>query len=220
MNHPTARLVCLLVLAAVIPFQGAWVLFALTMALLAERGCRGRGHVHAALGSVWRMRWLLLAIAVLYAGFTPGPAVFDGWSQPTWPGLAEGTRRTLILVVILLAVHSLIRSIAAHQLAAALVQLLHPLARLGVPTRRLAVRLATALDAVATVEHMARDAKAQDDAASPLDRAAQLIARVESAAARQTADSAAALPALGRPPLSSWLAASAILMAGLVLAML
>lgn len=217
MTHPTARLVCLLALAVVIPFQALLVLVLLTALLLTERGLRSPLALREALQAVWRMRWLLLAITVLYVGFTPGTPVFSGLDHPSWAGLTEGARRALILAAMLLAVHTLIRALPAPRLAAALVQVLAPLQALGVSTRPFALRMAMALDAIASVEHMAREQRQNTAQGSPLDRAAGLIGRVEAAAADRAAV-VAELPDIGRPPAWVWLLAAAIAAAGWVLA--
>ena len=81
------------------------------------------------------MRWLILAVVVLYAW---GGAV---------PWLEAGAR-VAVLVCAVAAVQFALYGVPAHELAAGLERALAPFAVVGVPTARFARRLVATLDAV------------------------------------------------------------------------
>lgn len=202
--HPTIRLASVLAFVVFVPQFGVWTLSVSSLALLVQRAVAGREAFRTAVTAVWRLRWLLIAIAVLYFGFTPGQPVFAFSDLPSQQGLAEGTRRVLVLVLILLVVQAMLQALGPRQLAAALVQLAAPLAMLGAPVERFAVRLAAALDAVQTVGERARQARHDTAGGSLLQRAAQLIVDIERAAG-DAAGQLGAVPTLHAPVWWSWL---------------
>ena len=202
--HPTIRLASVLALVVFVPQFGLAVLIALSVGLLLQRAVLGRAMLMGALQSIWRLRWLLLAIAVLYLGFTPGAPLFPFCDLPSRPGAVEGARRVLVLVVILLAVQAVLQALGPRQLAAAITQLIGPLRLVLFPVERFAIRLAAALDAVQAVGERARTARDASNGGSPLQRAAQLIVDVEQAAA-DAAEQLAEVPRLPAPHIWAWL---------------
>lgn len=207
--HPTIRLAGVLALVVFVPQFGLLTLLMLGALLLIQRAAVGRRAFDLALQSVWRLRWLLLAIAVLYLGFTPGQPLLPFSDVPSVQGVTEGGRRVLVLVVILLAVQAVLQALGPRQLAAAITQLASPLQWVGLPVERFAVRLAAALDAVQGVGDRARAARDDTAAGSALQRAARLIVDVESAA-RAAADELADVPRLPTPAVWAWLLPVAI----------
>lgn len=84
-----------------------------------------------------RVRWLLLSIGVFYGWFTS-----PDWSL--WPdqaALVEGGRRAAIILIMALGAQRLLASLPAERVAAALLWLLAPLARIGLPVRRACLRI-------------------------------------------------------------------------------
>lgn len=215
--HPTIRLASVFALVIFVPQFGLWPLALLSAGLLALRASRGWGELRQALESIWRLRWLLLAIAVLYLGFTPGQPLFAFSDLPSIQGVTEGLRRVLILVLILLAVQAVLRALGAQQLAAAIVQLAAPLRSLGLPVDRFAIRLATALDVVQRVGEQAREARDRADRGTVVQRAAQLIVDVEAAAA-QAADSLGEVPRLPAVAWWAWALPALVALMSLILA--
>jgi len=148
--HPRVRLVCFLVLAAALAAGGpAQLALGLAAALLpwltpGARALRRRGR-----RALWRLRWLLLSVAVLYLGMTPGDPLWT--DAPAWlpsrEGLALGLERAAVLALLALAAVWVLEG-GREGLVGALGWLTRPLARLGLPAERLALRLVLTLEEV------------------------------------------------------------------------
>lgn len=150
--HPAIRVLLLVVVAAALPAQG---LFALTIWLLVSISALHLSGVAALKRlrmGIWRLRWLLLAIAVAYVGFTPGTPLLPALPGISREGLAEGLRRALVLVDVLALVYLLLAHTPVNELLVALRTLATPLRLLGVDPQRVGMRLALTMDAVGTMQ--------------------------------------------------------------------
>jgi energy-coupling factor transporter transmembrane protein EcfT len=90
-----------------------------------------------------RSRWLLLAIAVLFAWSTPGVLMYPqigAWS-PTVDGAVLGSVHAARLVTLVAALALLLEATPKEELVGAIYGLMAPLAALGVRRTRMAVRL-------------------------------------------------------------------------------
>ncbi|MCF6218830.1 MAG: hypothetical protein L3J62_05720 [Gammaproteobacteria bacterium] len=148
--HPVIKIL-LLLLAALMTVWGGWSqwLFALLLTVIGFVVVRD-AEIILALKMAARLRWLLLSIAIVYLWFTPGTPIFPtflAWS-PSYEGVMMGLHRVAILLLLVLAVSLLLQSTPLTLMIAALLWLLHPFARLGLPHERFAVRLALTLEAV------------------------------------------------------------------------
>ena len=92
---------------------------------------------------VRRIRVLLLAIAVLFAWFTPGEAAFLDWPRlgPTHEGLALAALHAARLLAVVCAVGILLERLPLARLVGGLYALSRPLRGVGVAPERLALRL-------------------------------------------------------------------------------
>lgn len=110
-----------------------------------------------------RVRILLLAIVVLFAWFTPGEAALIGWPalSPTREGLLLAMEHVGRLVGVVCCVTLLLDVLTPNRLVGGVHALCRPLALIGVPPERLALRILLVLHYVehAGGEH-ARDWKA------------------------------------------------------------
>lgn len=200
--HPAFRLLLLLVLAGML-FRYSLAAMALVLALLLAGAAAGGGDtLRGILRSLRRIRWLLISIAVIYLWVAPEPGMAGRpWFLPSWSELETALRRAGVLVVLVTAVELLRRRTPAPEMAAGLVMLLTPLARLGVDTGVFARRLALTLEAVPlTAERVARAASGahiRRGLAGWGEAAAVLVRDIESGAAG--APAAAELPRLRRP---------------------
>lgn len=90
-----------------------------------------------------RVRVLLIAIAILFAGFTPGEAYFHDWPRlgPTREGLVLALLHASRLIAVVCAVAVLLERLSLQRLVAGLHALSRPLRLIGVPPERLALRL-------------------------------------------------------------------------------
>lgn len=180
---PPVRILSLLILAGALASARPGVLLCggLLLALTALR-LRGAHGVDAR--ALWvmlrRIRWLLLAILVLYGWFTPGapllPALGD-WS-PAVEGLEQGLMRIAALLLIVVAVYLLLATTPRGELVGGLLWFGVPLRRLGLDDRRFAVRLVLALEAVPQVQALAGAALNEDAGRPRLQRLALAGGRV------------------------------------------
>jgi len=175
---PPVRILTLLVLAAALAAGRPLLLLAGALAVLAgwiaaairvpEFEVRGFGRM------LRRVRWLLLAILLVYGGFTPGEPllpVLGGWS-PSADGMRLGALRVAALVAIVAAVHLLLATTPRGALIGGLLWFGAPARRLGLDDRRFAARLILALEAVPQVQDLARDALRRQTGRSRLERLA------------------------------------------------
>lgn len=105
-----------------------------------------------------RLRWLLLAILLVYGWWTPGVSLWPGAGAfaPTFDGLYLGMLRVMALVAIVAAVHLLLQSTSREQLLPAVMQLIRPLTSQRV-RERIAVRALLSIEAVTQVQSLASD---------------------------------------------------------------
>lgn len=147
----TGRLTILLGGAALLSVVGVWVW--------------QRQHGFDVQG-LWRMlsrvRWLLVAIVLLYGWFTPGVALVPALGQfsPSVEGMQQGLLRASVLLVIVTAVYLLLVATPRGDLVSGLLWYGRPLRRIGVDDQRFAIRLVLALEAVPQVQALAREALA------------------------------------------------------------
>lgn len=146
-----AALVLLLWLVAVVVIQ-ALPGPALLVAVAASIGVAGVIARPRALRLMRRVRFLLLAIVVLFAGFTPGEALVADWPllSPTREGVALALIHAGRLLAVVAAVAVLLEVLPAARLVGGLHVLCGPLRWIGVPPERVAVRLLLVLRYVET----------------------------------------------------------------------
>lgn len=112
---------------------------ALAVAALAVR----RFALSRGLRLLRRIRFLLLAIVVFFAGFTPGEALWVAipGASPTREGILLAIEHAARLVAVVLCVAILLERLSPNRLVGGLYALLRPFERVGLPADRLAVRL-------------------------------------------------------------------------------
>lgn len=158
--QPLTRLLALLIVAPALSSLALVDLCGLGALVILGYGWSRPGALRRLAFGLGRLKWLLLGIAVLYLGFTPGEALSTWTPGLTREGLHEGLRRVLVLVCLLAAVYWLLAVTPVPQLVAALDQLFWPLRRFGVPTDRFTRRIAMTLDALDAVEAQYRSLRA------------------------------------------------------------
>lgn len=177
------RLLTLLVLAVLLMLADLPALAGMTilLVLVFALECGQQAVVHW-LRALQQLKWLFIALGVLYLGFTPGEPMFANLDRPSWQGVSEGGHRTLVLITLLLAVHWLVRPLPAEKLAAGFVWLATPLSALGLRTERFAVRLALTLQQVAELQTRVSELRIAARRGW-VDVASSLVQEIESAAA-------------------------------------
>lgn len=140
--HPAAALLVCLIAIVVIQFLGwAGLALAFPVALLAARR-----SILAWWNLLRRMRWLLLSVWLILGYGVSGDAVFDlGW-MPTHQGVVEATLHVARLGLMLGCLACLFGFLGNQGLLVAMRSLLGPLARLGLATDRLVVRLSLVME--------------------------------------------------------------------------
>jgi len=219
--HPAFRILLLLVLAGML-FRYSLAAMSLVLGLLLlGAAVAGADTLRGILRALRRIRWLLLSIIIIYLWLAPEPgAAGRPWYLPSWQELDTALRRSGVLVVLVTAVELLRRRTEVTQMAAGLVMLLSPLARLGVDTAVFARRLALTLEAVPLtaerVAHAATTQRIRRGVAGWGEAAAMLVRDIETGAAGAPRE--ARLPVLRRPGARDWLllaaGAAACLLAG------
>ena len=107
---------------------------------------------------VKRLRWLLLAILLVYGWWTPGASLWPDVAalSPTIDGLFLGSLRIMALLAIVAAVHLLLQSTSREELLPAIMQLIRPLTTHRM-RERIAVRALLSIEAVTQVQSLASD---------------------------------------------------------------
>jgi energy-coupling factor transporter transmembrane protein EcfT len=211
---PPVRILSLLILAGALASGHPGVL-ASGMLILVSTGVLVRRRqptldARALVAMLRRIRWLLLAILILYGWFTPGTPllpILGGWS-PVQEGLQQGLLRVVALLGIVAAVYLLLASTPRGDLVGGLLWYGVPLRRLGVDDHRFAVRLVLALEAVPQVQTLARAALNEDAGRPWLQRVGSATARTLQATlarAEAGADTPLDVPDPQPVPVAHWL---------------
>jgi energy-coupling factor transporter transmembrane protein EcfT len=205
--HPAVRILLLLLVALALPLLDLAVLLVLGVLAVTAFLLLARSALARLRAGLWRLRWLLLAIFVLYGGFTPGEPLLPALPGLSREGLLEGLRRALVLTDLLVLVYLLLSLTSVPQLVVGLRLLLTPLQLLGVDTQRIGLRIALAFDGVASLQ--ARLQQPPAAAGGLWARAAALIEDIEMQAGRET--TAVVLPPVPQPRWWEWLLPPAVL---------
>lgn len=218
--HPAFRILLLLVLAGMLFRYSLPAMTLALAALLLGAALTGRETLRGIFKSVRRIRWLLISIIVIYLWVAPEPGL-DGrpWYLPSWSDMEIALRRSGVLVVLVTAVELLRRRTPTPRMAAGLVLLFSPLARIGVDTTVFARRLALTLEAVPlTAERVAQAAgghRIERGLAGWGEAAAALVRDIETGAGG--APEEASLPILSPPVIRDWVLLAAGVIACLLL---
>jgi hypothetical protein len=153
--HPLIRVVALLVFIAGLALARPTLLGAGFVLLLLLYRLTGFPAPRILLRMLVRLRWLLVAILLVYGWSTPGAALLpaiSAWS-PTVEGMSLGLLRILSLVMIVAAVHLLMQVTNRKQLLPAIMQLINPVTTVTA-RERLAVRILLSIEAVTQVQSL------------------------------------------------------------------
>ena len=135
--HPTTRLVVwLLFLLAVQSLSGKALLIAIVVLPVFGVNVLRRGGF-----LVWRARWLLLSLLVIFSWGVAGEPLWPGGYAPTHEGLADAFTHLGRLLLVLTGIAAILESMPLSDLLAATHMLLQPLRILGLDPDRGVVRL-------------------------------------------------------------------------------
>lgn len=208
--HPLIRIVALLLFTTGMALARPGLLAAGSCLLLLLYLLAGFPRMDVLLQMLKRLRWLLLAIFVVYGWWTPGAAALPAlgsWS-PSGNGLLAGLLRGGALTAIVAAVHLLLQLTARAQLLPAVMQLLRPTCSRAM-RERLAVRSVLSIEAVALVQPVVSAALEQQQLRqggfAALGEAARTIYDQVLERAAQSDPAAIEIDELAAPPLWQWL---------------
>lgn len=138
--HPSLKIFFLLTLAVAIQFASAPSLAVLgVVVVLAATVLYSKPFLRV----LYRSRWLLLTLVLIYAFTTPGEYV-HGWPSefaPSYEGIVSGMLQTGRLIIMLAALSLLLGSTRREILMSGIYGLLRPLRLLGLAPERFAARL-------------------------------------------------------------------------------
>lgn len=145
--HPTTWLIVWLLFLVVVQFMNGTTLAVALLLVPAlgtyvlQRGSR----------LIWRARWLLISMFVIFSWGIPGDPLWDGAFAPTHEGLSIGLTHFGRLLLVLVAVAAFLEAMPLPDLLAAIHTLLRPLRRFGFDPDRGVVRLMLVLQYVETL---------------------------------------------------------------------
>lgn len=145
--HPTIRLALWVAIVLLVQtLSGATLLLAfVALPMVGERALRRGGRL------IWRARWLLLSLVLVFSWGVAGTPLWNPAFAPTEEGVAEGIAQLGRLVLVLIAVATFLEYMSVTDLLAATHVLLKPFRRLGLDPDRGVVRLMLVLRAVETM---------------------------------------------------------------------
>ncbi|SFM97622.1 Cobalt transport protein [Formivibrio citricus] len=149
--HPANRLALWLWLASLLPWLERPFLYALAVLIVAGAllFCRPRF-----LRALPRIRWLLLAVGVIYGWTTPGEYLWSGWLAPTREGIRLGIAQMTRLLAIAASLQILLTGMPRAAIFSGLYILSAPLEWLGISRRHAAMRLSLTLEMVENILEM------------------------------------------------------------------
>lgn len=145
--HPTARIAVWLLLLLAIQSLDGWSL----AAAFAVLPLLGRAALMRGRRLVWRTRWLILSLFVVFAWGVAGEPLFASIAAPTREGLHEASMHLGRLLLVLMAVAAFLEAMPLPALLGGTHQLLAPLRRVGFDSDRGVVRLMLVLHYVETL---------------------------------------------------------------------
>lgn len=135
--HPTTHLVIWLMLVLAVQCLSGTALMAafLLLPLFGVRVVKRGGRL------IWRARWLLVSLLVIFSWGVAGEPLWNGVLAPTQEGLLEALTHLGRLLLVLMAVAAFLEAMPLTDLLAATHALLQPVRRFGFDTDRGVVRL-------------------------------------------------------------------------------
>jgi energy-coupling factor transporter transmembrane protein EcfT len=145
--HPTTRLVLWLLLMLAIQWLEGRVLAVMFLPLL----LLGRPVLQRGGRLVWRARWLLVSLFVIFAWGVAGEPLWQGIAAPTHEGLLAALTQLGRLLLMLMTVAAFLEAMPLPSLLMATRRMLHPLRRFGIDADRGVIRLMLVMRYVETL---------------------------------------------------------------------
>lgn len=145
--HPTTRLILWLLLMLLIQLLDEWILAAafLLVPLLGGAALQRAGRL------IWRTRWLLVSLFVIFPWGVAGEPLWQGIAAPSREGLLAAATQLGRLLLMLITVAAFLERMPLPKLLIATHRMLQPLRRFGLDPDRGVVRLLLVLRYVETL---------------------------------------------------------------------
>lgn len=141
--HPVNKLAFWLWLTSWLPWLERQWLYGVAVLILAWALLYARERF---IRSLHRVRWLLIALGLVYGWTTPGEYFWSGWFAPTREGVVLGAAQVVRLLVIVASLQLLLTNMKRPAIFAGLYALVRPLEFFGLSRDRMALRLALTLE--------------------------------------------------------------------------
>jgi hypothetical protein len=171
--HPLIRVVCFLVFSAGLAFGGGAELACGGVLLAGAYLASSPRLFPPAVAMIYRVRWLLLSLFIVYGWFTPGqPLVGSEGARfaelwPTREGVLAGLLRAALLAAIVAGANLLLRTTSRDELLVAVYGLARPLAWCGISRERIAVRMVLVIEALDPVRRIVTERLAAAEGGLP-----------------------------------------------------
>ncbi len=138
------------------PFSAAWLAAALLVALAWIGAAAPPLRPSDFTRSLWRLRWLFLALLLTHGYLTPGEPLWPGPLAPAREGLSAGLHQSLRLILLVALAWSLMRTTTPLQLVTAFRRLFRWLEGTPFSPQRTWALLAFTLERIPRLMHIAR----------------------------------------------------------------
>ncbi len=152
--HPVIRIITFLIIAILLarahPMQMGWVLCVIGLTFMFESG----NGLSAAVKLLWRVRWLILSILMIYVWMPVGTL-----SESLWLAF----HRVTLLATMLFALQALVLNMPRDEIVIGLYVVLLPLSFIGISREQLVMRLILTMDSVKQLPAVLKLSVATDD---------------------------------------------------------
>lgn len=152
MNHAITRIVSFLVIAMFLALGEFSVIIVCSILTIALYLIDPPEDLSKILFSIYRMKWFFLSIMVVYL-------LIDSTSISWWSKMAEGIKRIVILVLMMMLVSWLMNKTPRDKILSAIIFLLKPLRYLGISIETVALRIELIFQNIETVRILVSEKK-------------------------------------------------------------
>lgn len=161
---PVIRVICFLILTGALSRNHLDSFLFCTMLVVLLHIVTRQALIKSHLKLIYRMRWLFLALMVMYFWFTPGiPLLNVAWS-PTIEGIQQGGLRAGSLILVIIAINFMIQITPKEQILGALYWILAPFQLLGLSRDKFMLRVTLTLETLTGMQSLLEQRKQQNGA--------------------------------------------------------
>ena len=207
---PVIRITVFLVITAALARNDFTVLTSISALVVLLHLAVQQTYFQSHLNLVRRMRWLFLALMIIYFWFTPGePVIGDSHWWPTQEGIEQGLLRIASLMLVIISVNFMIQNSTREQLMGGLYWLSFPFKYLGLSRERLMLRLMLTLDHLTHMQETLHESyKNNNGGHGRVARMADVLSDAFAGVIRRadnTQSQTITIPECASPPVYQWL---------------